>query len=204
MNSADSMNEQERVSELHSYSVLDTPSEAAFDDITKLAAYICQTSISLISLVDKERMWFKSKVGLAVSEIPRIDGFCSSAICQESLLIVPDATANPLLASHPLVVFQPKLRFYAGAPLTTPRGHRIGTLCVIDTIPRDLSQQQAGALQSLARMVIAQLELRRSLRNSMESITGRLIRAQDDERRRIARELHDSPQAFSLVSRQTA
>ena len=186
------MNEAERVSELHSYSVLDTPPEAAFDDITKLAGYICQTPISLVSLVDKERMWFKSKIGLAASEIPRIDGFCSSAICQENLLIVPDATANPRLASQPLVIFQPKLRFYAGAPLTTPRGHRIGTLCVIDTIPRNLSQEQAEALQSLARTVIAQLELRRSVRNSMESITGRLIRAQDDERRRIARELHDS------------
>jgi len=116
-----SSNEQERVSELDSYAILDTPAETSFDELTSLAAYICGTPISLVSLVDKDRMWFKSKVGLAVSEIPRIDGFCSSAICDEVVLVVPDAAANPRLANHPLVTSDPKLRFYAGAPLTTPR-----------------------------------------------------------------------------------
>jgi signal transduction histidine kinase len=182
----------ERVSELRSYGVLDTPPEEAFDEFTKLAAHICQTPISLVSLVDTKRVWFKSKFGLAASEIPRIEGFCSNAIWQENLLIVPDATANEHLASHPLVTSPPKLRFYAGAPLTTPRGHRIGTLCVIDTIPRNLNEEQADALKSLARTVITQMELRRVVKNSADTLSGKLIKAQDDERRRIARELHDS------------
>jgi signal transduction histidine kinase len=187
-----SSNEQERVSELDSYAILDTPAETSFDELTSLAAYICGTPISLVSLVDKDRMWFKSKVGLAVSEIPRIDGFCSSAICDEVVLVVPDAAANPRLANHPLVTSDPKLRFYAGAPLTTPRGYRIGTLCVIDTVPRDLSAEQIEALKSLARTVITQLELRRLVKNAKENLTGLLLKAQDEERRRIARELHDS------------
>jgi signal transduction histidine kinase len=185
-------NDAARVSELRSYGVLDTPPEEVFDEFTKLAAHICQAPISLVSLVDTKRVWFKSKFGLAASEIPRIEGFCSNAIWQEKLLIVPDATANERLASHPLVTSPPKLRFYAGAPLTTPRGHRIGTLCVIDTIPRDLNEEQAEALKSLARTVITQLELRRVVKNSADTLSGKLIKAQDDERRRIARELHDS------------
>ena len=187
-----SSNEQERVSELDSYAILDTPAEPSFDELTSLAAYICATPISLVSLVDKDRMWFKSKVGLAVSEIPRIDGFCSSAICDEVMLVVPDAAANPRLANHPLVTSDPKLRFYAGAPLITPRGYRIGTLCVIDTVPRDLGAKQIEALKSLASTVITQLELRRLVKNAKENLTGLLLKAQDEERRRIARELHDS------------
>src|SRR6202011_2552841 len=187
-----SSNEQERVSELDSYAILDTPAEPSFDELTSLAAYICATPISLVSLVDKDRMWFKSKVGLAVSEIPRIDGFCSSAICDEVMLVVPDAAANPRLANHPLVTSDPKLRFYAGAPLITPRGYRIGTLCVIDTVPRDLRAKQIEALKSLASTVITQLELRRLVKNAKENLTGLLLKAQDEERRRIARELHDS------------
>jgi signal transduction histidine kinase len=192
MSRTHSSNEAERLLELSNYAILDTPPEAAFDELTSLAAYICGAPISLVSLVDKERMWFKSKVGISVSEIPRIDGFCSSAICDETILVVPDAAANPRLANHPLVTSQPNLRFYAGAPLTTPRGYRLGTLCVIDTVPRNMSAEQIEALKSLARTVITQLELRRLVRDTTENLTGQLFKAQDDERRRIARELHDS------------
>jgi signal transduction histidine kinase len=186
------MNDAARLSEVRSYRALGMPTEDTFDEFTKLAAHICQTPISLVSLGDRERVWFKSKFGLAASEIRGMDRFCSNAIWQESLFIVRDATANKLLASHPLVRFDPKLRFYAGAPLTTPQGYRIGTLCVVDTIPRDLNQEQTDALKSLASTVITQLELRRVVKNSEDTLSCKLIKAQDEERRRIARELHDS------------
>ncbi|MGC1129434.1 MAG: GAF domain-containing sensor histidine kinase [Candidatus Acidiferrales bacterium] len=223
MESIHPINEEERLSELRRYSVLDTSPEGAFDDLTKLAAYVCGAPISLVSLVDAERIWFKSKVGLAAREIPRIDGFCASAILDDRPLVVPDAAANERLASHPLVTSPPNLRFYAGAPLITPRGHRIGTLCVIDVVARELNAEQIDALESLARTVVAQLELRLAVRNSgttsralrelqastetevknrteqlastnesLRRLSGRLLNAQDDERRRIARELHDS------------
>lgn len=217
------INEVARISELHRYAILDTPAETAFDDLTKLAAYVCGTPISLVSLVDTGRIWFKSKVGLAASEIPRIDGFCSSAILTDKLLIVPDAAADERLAMHPLVTSDPKVRFYAGSPLITPRGHRVGTLCVIDTIPRYLNAEQTDALRSLARTVVTQLELRHSVKGhgeaqellsglqarterqveqrteqlasaneSLQRLSVQLIKARDEERRRIARELHDS------------
>jgi signal transduction histidine kinase len=223
MNSDAAFNEVARISELGRYAILDTPAEPAFDDLTRLAAYICATPISLISLVDTGRIWFKSAVGLAASEIPRIDGFCSSAILTDDLLMVPDAVANERLATHPLVTCSPNVRFYAGAPLITPRGQRIGTLCVIDTIPRDLDAQQTDALMALARTVITQLELRHSLKEhgkaqqvlsglqsrtekqvehrtgqlasaneSLQKLSAQLLKARDEERRRIARELHDS------------
>lgn len=223
MDSTIPTNDLERLTELRSYRVLDTPPETAFDDVTKLAANICLTPISLISLVDARRIWFKSKMGILASQIPRIDGFCSSAILSERLLIVPDARANRRLASHPLVTSDPKLRFYAGAPLITPRGLRVGTLCVVDTRVRHLSTEQTGALECLARTVVIQLELRRAVKDyaeaqqtilelqiqteahvrerekqlasterSLQRLSGQLIVAQDDERRRIARELHDS------------
>jgi signal transduction histidine kinase len=192
MDSTSVTNDPARASELRNYEAFDRPTEASFDEFATLAAHICQTPISLVSLVDTKRVWFKSKFGLAASEIPRIAGFCSNAIWQESLWVIPDATANERLASHPLVVFDPKLRFYAGAPLITSRGRRVGTLCVIDTVPRHLNQEQADALKSLASTVITQLELRCLLKNSAETLSGKLIKAQDAERRRIARELHDS------------
>jgi len=156
--------EAHRLKVLWQYDVLDTVPEAMFDDLTELAAQICEAPIALISLVDERRQWFKSKVGLSVSETSRDISFCAHAIRQQELFIVPDATLDPRFAHNPLVTADPKIRFYAGAPLITPDGHALGTLCILDKVPRELRPEQRQALCTLARHVITQLELRRHAR----------------------------------------
>src|SRR3984957_9449974 len=168
MSSIQSVHEEQRLSELYRYSILDTPSESAFDDLAKLAAFICTTPISFVSLVDTDRMWFKGKVGLSVDEVPRTDGFGFNAVLGEESRMISDAQADETLSSHPLFVSDPKIRFYAGVPLVTPRGFRIGTLCVADTRPRTLTAEQSAALATLARTVVTQLELRLLLKSQMD------------------------------------
>ena len=154
-------NEKKRLKVLWQYSVLDTVPEAIFDDLTELAARICEAPIALITLVDENRQWFKSKVGLSLTETSRDISFCAHAITQPELFIVPDATRDERFSHNPLVTSDPQVRFYAGAPLVTPDGYALGTLCVIDKVPRELRLEQKQALRILARHVVSQLELRR-------------------------------------------
>ena len=154
-------NEARRLKVLWQYDVLDTVPEEVFDDLTELAARICEAPIALISLIDEDRQWFKAKVGVTLNETSRDISFCAHAIKQTDLFIIPDATLDARFANNPLVTSDPKIRFYAGAPLITPDGYALGTLCVIDKVPREMREEQKHALRVLARHVMTQLELRR-------------------------------------------
>lgn len=156
-------NEAERLAALRDYHVLDTAPERAYDDIAGLAALICQCPIALVSLVDERRQWFKARFGLSMAESPRAFAFCAHALRRKDLLIVPDAAADSRFATNPLVTGEPNIRFYAGAPLTTPSGLTLGTLCVLDRVPRALTALEREVLRALARQVMTQLELRRRL-----------------------------------------
>ena len=154
-------NEAARLAELESFSLLDTLPEETYDAITFIASQICEVPIALISIVDRDRQWFKSRVGLDATETPRDVAFCAHAILEpESVMIVPDATADDRFATNPLVTEDPSIRFYAGAPLVTKSGMALGTLCVIDRIPRTLRPSQIQALEALSVQVAALLELR--------------------------------------------
>ncbi|MBF9223238.1 GAF domain-containing DNA-binding protein [Hymenobacter ruricola] len=169
------VNEAERLEALHSYHVLDTPSEQVFTDIAQLSAFICGTPISLVSLIDDERQWFKARVGLDTQETAREHAFCQYAMRANDVYEVRDATTDARFADNPLVTGDPNIRFYAGAPLLSPEGQPLGTLCAIDTIPRELTTDQRDALRILARQVMAHLELRRirlQLENERQKLEG--------------------------------
>ena len=169
-------NEPERLAHLQSLKILDTPPEEDFDRITLLASHICQTPIALISLIDSDRQWFKSRVGLSLRETSRDIAFCAHAIMQAEITIVSDATKDARFAANPLVKSEPKIRFYAGAPLLTPDNLALGTLCVMDHVPRKLSREQCDALRALSGLVMSHLDLRRK--------QDELRRAVLEERRR--------------------
>lgn len=155
-----SKNENERLKTLFEYDILDTEAEKTFDDLTHLAAEICGTPISLISLVDPDRQWFKSKVGLDADQTEREIAFCSHAILQDELFEIQNALLDERFHDNPLVTSDPNIRFYAGTQLKAPNGQNIGTLCVISDSPKQLNESQKRALTLLGREVIAQLELR--------------------------------------------
>lgn len=189
-------NEKERLEALQSYQVLDTFSEEEFDNITHLASYICQTPIASISLIDEKRLWFKSQVGLDVSEAPREISFCQYTILDNVIYEIPNTLEDDIFKNSPLVTDKPDIRFYAGAPLTTPNGFNIGTLCVFDLVPRRLNNEQKKALSTLARNVIAQLELRKKnlgLKNEVETLTKKALET-------ITLELNSYKSALDLTS----
>jgi PAS domain S-box-containing protein len=174
-------NETARLEVLGQYNILDTPPEEAFDDFTNLATQICQTPIALITFIEQNRQWVKASVGLSITELPCELSFCAHALEHNEVFIIQDALADPRFASHPLVISEPYIRFYAGAPLITPEGYTLGSLCVIDHTPRELTPEQLTALKTLSRQVIAQLELRRTLA-ALEQAT--------QQRQNLEQELH--------------
>lgn len=153
--------EKERLNQLFGYEVLDTEAESEFDELTELASKICGTPIALISLVDPQRQWFKSKVGIDAEETERDIAFCAHAIHDSKIFEVEDTHLDPRFVDNPLVTSDPNIRFYAGSPLMTPSGHAIGTLCVISDKPQQLKPSQRDALNTLSKSVISLLELRR-------------------------------------------
>lgn len=182
-------NEAERLEELRQLRILDTLGETEYDDLVYLASSICNTPIALVSLVDADRQFFKARIGLEATETPRDLAFCAHAILRPELMVVEDATADERFADNPLVTSDPNIRFYAGAPLMTAAGHSMGTLCVIDRVPRTLDESQSKALRALGRQVEALLSLR-GAKNEAEresEAKGELLRRLSTEQQRSER-----------------
>jgi GAF domain-containing protein len=157
---AEPPNEFDRLIELRRYDILDTEPEPAFDLLTDIAAYVFNTPICLVSLIDKNRQWFKARKGVETAETDRKIAFCSHAILGDDVLVVPDAKSDGRFAGNPLVVGAPYIRFYAGAPLRAPSGHNLGALCIVDRQPRNLSGEQRRVLTGLSRLTVDEFELR--------------------------------------------
>lgn len=162
--------ENRRQAVLDSYGILDTPDEKPFDEIARLAALICNTPAALISFMDRDRQWFKARYGCEMRETPRHQSFCAHAIqTPDRVMIVPDAASDLRFAQNPLVTNAPYVRFYAGAPMISPEGEALGTICAIDQTPRQLTPAQIEGLEMLAPRAVAQLDLRRSRAEMMSA-----------------------------------
>jgi GAF domain-containing protein len=164
------VNEQQRIEALNRYNILDTPPDGSFDHITKLASTLFNVPIALITLVDTDRIWFKSAYGLSVGQINRDPGLCASAILSNDAYVVENAIDDPRTMANPLVAGQFGLRFYAAAPLQTNEGYNLGTLCIIDKEPKAFSEKEKEILQQLASIVMDEMEMRLALRNTVYKI----------------------------------
>ncbi len=202
-------NEAERLEALRGYDILDTGHENAYDDIVRLATYICGAPIGMVSLIDEHRQWFKAVVGIEATETPRAPSICAHAILQDDLFVVPDTLEDHRFEDNEFVTGEPRIRFYAGAPLKTPNGHNLGTLCVIDQVPRKLTDAQNQALQALGRQVSSLLELRRyssELRERIE-VQKRLERCLEEQltlAQNLNLELERGQQALSQANQSLA
>ena len=165
------INEEQRLKTLEDYRILDTGAELEFDALTEIASELCDTPMALISLVDRNRQWFKSKVGVNLTETPRDLAFCAHAILKDEIMVVEDALLDTRFFDHPLVTGGPRIRFYAGAPLRAENGAALGTICVIDTRPRTFTDEKRRSLSNLARLAITQLELRKKNRDLDSALT---------------------------------
>lgn len=194
--------EAARLHAVHRYQLLDTAPEGVYDDLTRLAAYICGTPISLLSLIDRDRQWFKSRHGLEVQETPRDISFCAVAIQSPETMVVGDATQDPRFSGNPLVEGEHHMRYYAGAPLVTPDGYRLGTLCVIDRQPRQLSPEQLEMLAALSRQAVTQMELRRRT-GELEQAQRQLERANTDLERQVQLRTAELHKAVDSLLRQS-
>ena len=163
-------NEDKRIEELKRFNLLDTPPDGSFDRLTRLAATIFKVPIAIISLVDTERIWFKSAYGLPVRQIDRDPGLCASAILSDDIYVVNNAASDPRTLANPLVAGEFGLRFYAAAPLQTENLYNLGTLCIIDKMPRTLTEKEQHILKELADVVMDEMELRLSLRNTVMNV----------------------------------
>lgn len=196
-------NEAERLAALHGYDILDTPPDQAFDDLALLAANICCTPMAVISFIDGDRQWFKSRIGVAATETPRDVALCGHAILDSGVFVVTDVLDDARFADSPTIQADLEIRFYAGAPLRTAEGHAVGALCVMDRVPRRLDPEQKAALEALARQVISQLELGRTvaaLRHAMvlQLEMEEVIRESEAHLRRV---IETSPEAMVLINR---
>lgn len=181
--------EESRLKALRRYQILDTSPELEFDELTRLASELCDAPIALVGLLDEHRNWFKSAQGTGgIRESPREISFCTHAIQGQGVMVVPDTHHDPRFSSNPLVTQAPHLRFYAGAPLRTPEGSALGTLCIMDTRPRQLTAQQQDILEVLSHQVMARIELRHQLR-AVELLNTQLKRAMDESHHRIKNNL---------------
>ena len=185
MSSSLADSERSRLESLRSYEILDTPPDQSLDDITQLVAHICDTPVALITFIDSERQWCKSRVGFPFVETAREYSFCAQAIMQpHQLMIVPDAMADERFNKNPLVTGPPNIRFYCGLPLVTNDGKAIGALCVIDTVPRELTADQLATLRVLHRSVIGTIELRRHAKE-LERMTNGVVALNAEMEQRV-------------------
>lgn len=174
-------NETDRLKTLHKLEILDTEAEESFDDLTRLAVIICKTPFALITFVDSDRQWFKSRTKLEAEETSRDISFCAHAILQPGPLLVPDALDDERFKRNPLVISEPKIRFYAGAPLIA-EGFNLGTLCVMDRVPRTLSLRQIAALKTLSNQVINLIKMRHELNSANRALNEERNKARNFEK----------------------